>query len=197
MRLFKISVSSQERWSTKERVLCMVGTRMSKPFTELLISWAFQGFVSWDKIKYLGLPLTLGANKSSLWMEVISKFKSKIVAWGGQWLNNAGKLILIKAVLSSLPLYQASFLLAPKAITEQISQLIRDFLWQGGKGNQSKFHLVSWDIVKRPKREGGLQVRDPGLANIILGGKILWQLYSNKTTLSACSSGRSISKEYH
>jgi hypothetical protein len=35
----------------------------------------FKGFVSWDKIKYLGLPLTLGASKSSLWMEVISKFK--------------------------------------------------------------------------------------------------------------------------
>jgi len=76
-------------------------------------------------------------------MEVVSKIKSKIVAWGGQWLNNAGKLILIKVVFSSLPIYQASFLHAPKVITEQVSKLIRDFLCRGGKGNKRKFHLVN------------------------------------------------------
>jgi hypothetical protein len=61
-----------------------------------------------------------------------------MTAWGGQWLTTAGKLILVKFVLSSLPIYQASFLLAPKMITEQLSKLIRNFLWQGGKGNQKK-----------------------------------------------------------
>jgi hypothetical protein len=96
-------------WNTEEKTILRIARLLG-----------FPGFVSWDKIKYLGLPLTLGANRSSLWMEVISKIKSKIVAWGGQWLNNVGKLILIKAVLSSLPIYQASFLLAPKAITEQV-----------------------------------------------------------------------------
>lgn len=103
-----------------------------------------------------------------------------MVAWGGQWLNNVGKLILIKAILSSLPIYQASFLLAPKEIIEQISKVIRDFLWKGGKGNQRKFHLVNWDIIKHPKNKGGLQIRDPGLVNTALGDKILWQLFSNQ-----------------
>ena len=28
--------------------------------------------------------------------------------------------------------------------------------------------------------EGGLQIRDPGLENPTLGGKIIWQLYANK-----------------
>ena len=41
-------------------------------------------------------------------------------------------------------------------------------------------HLVSWDILKRPIPEGELQIRDPGLANLALGGKILWQLYVDK-----------------
>ena len=27
--------------------------------------------------------------------------------------------------------------------------------------------------------EGGLNIRDPGMANFSLGGKILWKLYSN------------------
>ena len=59
------------------------------------------------------------------------------------------------------------------AIMEQVSKLFRDFLWQGGKGNHMKFHLVRWDIVKRPMLEGRLNIRDPGLANFALGGKIL------------------------
>ena len=41
-------------------------------------------------------------------------------------------------------------------------------------------HLVSWDILKRPISEGGLQIRDPGLANLEMGGKLIWQLYVDK-----------------
>ena len=41
-------------------------------------------------------------------------------------------------------------------------------------------HLVKWDIVKIPVLEGGLQIRGPGLANLAMGGKLLWQLFSNK-----------------
>ena len=66
-----------------------------------------------------------------------------------------------------------------KVILAQVSNLIRDFLWQGGKGNQKKFHLVNWETVKHPINEGGLQIRDFGHANIALGGKIIWKLYSN------------------
>ena len=41
-------------------------------------------------------------------------------------------------------------------------------------------HLVNWEIVKRPVLDGGLQIRDPGLSNLAMGGKLLWQLFSNK-----------------
>jgi hypothetical protein len=81
--------------------------------------------------------------------------------------------------MSSLPIYQASFLLASKTSTIQITKMIRDFLWHGGKGNQKKYHLVNWETVKRPYAEGGLQVRDPKLENIALGGKIIRNLYAN------------------
>ena len=41
-------------------------------------------------------------------------------------------------------------------------------------------HLVSWDILIRPTSEGGLQIRDLGLANLALGGKLMWHIYVNK-----------------
>lgn len=87
----------------------------------------FLGYDKWEKIKYLGLPLTLGPSPPSLWTEVISKIKAKIAYWRGQWLTKAGKMVLIKAVLSALPIFQSSLLLAPKSTTEQISKLLRDF----------------------------------------------------------------------
>ena len=41
-------------------------------------------------------------------------------------------------------------------------------------------HLVKWETVKRYVLDGGLQIKDPGLSNIAMGGKLLWQLFSNK-----------------
>ena len=62
-------------------------------------------FSQWVKIKYLGLPLTLGASPPSLWLDVLSKLKAQIASFGGHWLTNAGKLGLLKSVLSSLPIF--------------------------------------------------------------------------------------------
>ena len=87
-------------------------------------SLGFPGFGKWEKIKYLGLPLTLGSSPSSLWLNVLAKIKGKIPSWGGQWLTKIGKLILIKVVLSSLPIFQSSLLLAPKSISSQIAKIL-------------------------------------------------------------------------
>ena len=47
----------------------------------------FPGFDKWVKIKYLGLPLTLGPSPPSLCLDVIAKLKGKNTSWGGQWLH--------------------------------------------------------------------------------------------------------------
>ena len=114
------------------------------------------------------MPLTLSPSPPSLWLEVIAKMKAKIISWGGHWLTKAGTLILIKSILFAQPLLQSSLLLAPKSISAQIAKLLRDFLWKGGKGNQNKMYLASWEIIKRPLLAGGLQIRDPYLANLAL-----------------------------
>eukprot|EP00253_Pinus_taeda_P006725 PITA_06725 len=141
----------------------------------------FKGNTEWDRFTYLGLPIISGINKRALWSGIISKMKKKIAAWGGHWLTKGGKVVLIKSVLSAYPIFQAAFLLAPRNVMEQISKLLREFLWQGGKGSEKKFHLVNWDVVKRTKEEGGLQIRDPHLVNLALGGKILWKLIQDPT----------------
>jgi hypothetical protein len=60
------------------------------------------------------------------------KDQGKDGKWGSRWLNPAGRVVLINYVLSALPMYQFSTLLAPKGILKEMAQLIRKFLWQGG-----------------------------------------------------------------
>ena len=77
-------------------------------------------------------------------MPIMEKIKRKIMNWGAIWLNLAGKVVIIKAVLNSLLLYQCSLLLAPVIVLNQIEGLIRTFLWQGGNnGGSKKFALIS------------------------------------------------------
>jgi hypothetical protein len=59
--------------------------------------------------------------------------------------------VLVKSVLSSFSIFQFSALLAPVGIKKAMAQEIRKFLWQGGKSNSKKFHMVNWNIVCSPK----------------------------------------------
>ena len=61
-------------------------------------------------------------------------------------------------------------------ITNNISMEIRNFLWQGGKVRYKKFHLIKWDVVKAPKFNGGLGIRDLEQMNKALGAKLVWRM---------------------
>jgi len=89
-------------------------------------------------------------------------------------------MVLIKVVISALPIFQFSSLLAPISVKYSIAQEIRKFLWQGRKTNTERMHLVNWNIVRAPKTHGGLGILDPTLSNISLGDKILWRLVIGK-----------------
>jgi len=73
-----------------------------------------------------------------------------------------------------MPIYQSSILLAPGLVIRKIEGLLRKFIWEGGKGNEKKLHLVRWDKIQKPRDEGGLQVRSLTIQNQALGAKLLW-----------------------
>jgi hypothetical protein len=100
-------------------------------------------------------------------------------AMGARWINPRGKIMLIKSTFSSLSIFQCVSLLAPKGVAKQMEKNIRSFLWEGGKTNMNKFHLVSWSIVCMDMEIGGLAIRDTSLMNISLGTQIVPQLVSN------------------
>ena len=113
-----------------------------------------------------------------MWRPVIQKIKNKILFLGTHWLNIAGKSTLIQSILSAYPIYISSMVLSPNIITNNISMEIRKFLWQGGKVQSKKFHLVKWDVVKTPKLNEGLGIRVPEQMNKALGAKLVWRMVS-------------------
>lgn len=66
----------------------------------------------------------------------------------------------------------------------QIEQRIRAFLWRGWE-NKKGCNLVRWDIVTKPKREGGLRIKRLKEMNTTFMEKIGWCLEIEKNSLWA------------
>eukprot|EP00253_Pinus_taeda_P029767 PITA_29767 len=103
--------------------------------------------------KYLGAPLMSSALKHSSWNNLLEKLEVRLLLWTHRALNMASRIVLIKAVLQSMPLYLFSILSAPKWVLKAIKQLQRNFLW-GSKGPNRKWALVKWEKACLPKNAG-------------------------------------------
>lgn len=149
--------------------------------------FGFAASSTWSSFKYLGLPVFQKRALSRDWLPLLEKFKSKIRSWGFNWLNLASKTVLIKAVLNSLPIYQAAVMMAPIGITRKMEEYIRNFFWKGGKANEKRILLISWDTISLPRMEGRLHFKNISKQNIALGEKLLWEDNCSKSGLgSAC-----------
>ena len=102
---------------------------------------------------YLGMPL--GANNKALniWDGIIEKTEKRLALWKSQYLSLVDRVVLINAVLNSLPTYVMSLFPIPGEVLKFLDKLRRDFLWQGSKIENS-FNLVKWSAVQQSKSFG-------------------------------------------
>ncbi|PNX72437.1 ribonuclease H [Trifolium pratense] len=80
---------------------------------------------------YLGLPIGGNPRRLSFWKPVIDKIKSRLSTWKCSNMSMGGRLVLLKATLSSLPVYFLSFFKALASIVSIIKSLFKSFLWGG------------------------------------------------------------------
>eukprot|EP00253_Pinus_taeda_P016954 PITA_16954 len=124
--------------------------------------------------KYLRAPLIASALKHSSWKDLLENLEARLFLWTHRALNMASRLVLIKLVLHSMPLYLFSILAAPKWVLKEIKNLQCNFLW-GSSGPNRKLALVKWDNLCLPKRVGGIGLRDRGHSNKAMGDKVWWR----------------------
>ncbi|XP_025702498.1 uncharacterized protein [Arachis hypogaea] len=125
-------------------------------------------------VKYLGISLEANPKLVKTWKPIIYKVEEKLNLWKAKMINKTGKLVLIKSVLNSLPVYYLNLYKMSRAVADKLISLPRRFLWSNEDGRDG-VPLVRWDIVQAPKRFGGLGVGNAVLRNAALLFKWWWR----------------------
>jgi len=81
---------------------------------------------------YLGLPVGGTHKRSVFWNGVIEKVQARLSRWKERSLSMAGRICLIRSVLSSIPLFFMSLFIMPIGVARKLIKLQRDFLWGWG-----------------------------------------------------------------
>jgi hypothetical protein len=110
---------------------------------------------------YLGLPLSITTPSLEYFLPIVQRVERRL---GGiaDFLDYGGKLLMVKSVLSSLPIFFMCCLDIPVSIKKQCVKFMRYCLWRK-KNNEVQSNgpaLVAWEKICRPKDQGGLGVLD-------------------------------------
>ncbi|KAF5443003.1 hypothetical protein F2P56_035600 [Juglans regia] len=109
--------------------------------------------------KYLGLPALIGRSRTYSLKGVLAKVQAKLSSWKTKLLSQAGKEILVKAMIQSIPTYCMGIFKLPKQLLHELNKLIRSFWW-GQQSQDHKIHWVAWKQMSKSKKFGGLGLRD-------------------------------------
>jgi len=82
--------------------------------------------------KYLGMSIRGNPRKCEFWNPVVKRISSRLSRWKGRLLSMAGRICLIKSVISVLPLFYFTFFRAPVSVCNQIRRIQTKFLWGWG-----------------------------------------------------------------
>jgi hypothetical protein len=107
---------------------------------------------------YLGCNIFYGKSKPIYFENIIKKIQEKLAGWKARMISKGGRLILIKHVLSSIPIHSMTIFDIPKMVIHKIHSIMENFLWLSNNKHSSK-HWVAWSIVTKTKEEGGLGIR--------------------------------------
>ena len=77
--------------------------------------------------------------------------------WKEKLLSQAGREVMIKAVVQSIPVYSMSVFKLPVGLCKDIEAVIRKF-WLGS-GDARKIHWVKWSSLCSSKSIGGIGFR--------------------------------------
>ncbi|CAL1357331.1 unnamed protein product [Linum trigynum] len=102
--------------------------------------------------------------------------------WKAKRLSFAARLTVARSVAASLPVYTMHTELIPSGVCRSIDKISRDFIW-GDEDNHSKFHLVAWERLTKPKAQGGVGIRPTRQANLAMLAKGGWRLLRDKESI--------------
>lgn len=111
--------------------------------------------------KYLGDWVGIIKKPCFYWNHLLDQVKLKLQGWKCSNLNMAGRLVLLKSSLDSIPTYWFSLHKIPKQTLKKIEGIRRKFFWgeiTNGGESIKKLHTISWNTICSGKEKGGLNL---------------------------------------
>ncbi|KAK2649523.1 hypothetical protein Ddye_017012 [Dipteronia dyeriana] len=104
---------------------CLV--RMGKQLKGDEVNWAatFRCVETSLPITYLGLPLGGRPYSKIFWKSLVSRIENRLAPWRRIFLNKGRRLVLIKAVMASIPTYYLSIFQIPVSVAQKVESLQR------------------------------------------------------------------------
>lgn len=134
--------------------------------------------------KYLGVPEHFGRRKQDIFTGIVDRIRQKAKGWSTRHLSPAGKMTLLKAVLSAMPNHSMSCYKLPKSLCKRIQSALTRFWWDS-KPDERKISWVAWSTMTKSKRDGGLGFRDIQCFNDALLTKLSWRIMNSPECLLA------------
>jgi len=100
---------------------------------------------------YLSLPIGGNARRLICWEPLLNRIKFRLSMWNSKHLLLGGQIVLLKSVLSSLPVYALSFFKAPSCIVSSIESILNFFFW-GGVRTTRKFYRLTGTLCVVERR---------------------------------------------
>ncbi|CDP19251.1 unnamed protein product [Coffea canephora] len=106
-------------------------------------------------IKYLGVPLVRGRMGTTVFDPLLAKLRARLFRWSSKLLSTGGKIVLIRHVLGSIPLYLLQAIDPPKTVVVALGRICNSFLWDSSVDSK-RLHWAAWEKLCFPVQEGGL-----------------------------------------
>ncbi|KAI0497299.1 hypothetical protein KFK09_020522 [Dendrobium nobile] len=99
-----------------------------------------------------------------------------------RFISFAGKMVLVKSVFLSLPVFTMTHSLDPMSTLLEFDKICRDFIWNECDGKRG-LHYLAWDHVCKPKEYGGWGVQSSVERRDAMRAKFAWKLIDNPDSL--------------
>lgn len=134
--------------------------------------------------KYLGLPTALGRATKDTFEFMPTKIRNLVGTQSGREARCVGREVLLKFVAQALPTYPMSYFLIPKDKCRKMKSVISNYWWVSFV-HSKRIHWQRWELLTKPKVEGGMGFRDLRLFNLAMLGKQGRRLLQNPDSLCA------------